>query len=458
MKITVIGAAGVRTPLLVSVFEKNRNIDIDIDTLALMDIDKEHLDIIRLLIDLQSKKSLSNSLNIEFTTNAEEALRGTDYVITTFRVGGMEGRVIDESIPLEYNMLGQETTGAGGFAMAARSIPVLKHYASLMKKLCPEAWIINFANPSGILTEYLINTLGWEKTIGICDAPSTMHSMAASLAGISKNEILMDYFGLNHLGWIRSLRYCGGDLLPKFIQQLKYSDMAGLIPFSPEFINTLGMIPNEYLFYYYSSKQAVTNIKSAGLTRGQHLLQANIELFSELEEQKQKKLFDQMLPTYEHYLYSRWKTYMSSETTNASDATINDLKETPSPEGYGNVALEVIEALRGNSPKINYLNIRNSGAINGMHNDDIVEIPVIVCNGSLKPISVGEIPDHCLGLMKQVKSFEKATINSIENEDYNLALYALSIHPLIQDEMIARKILDQYISKHGSYFPNFKVK
>jgi 6-phospho-beta-glucosidase len=456
MKITILGAAGVRTPILVKALSKLQNSGLE--EISLMDIDNEHLNIIEVLIDQQqSGLSTREFNNIEYTTDARKALLGANYVITTFRVGGMEGRVIDESVPLEYGVLGQETTGAGGFAMAARSIPVLEHYVKIMEEVCPEAWIINFANPSGILTEYLINGLGWEKSVGICDAPASMHTVIARLLNSSTQDVFIDYFGLNHLGWIKSIQFQGEDVLPDVIRHLNELDDQIFFPFKNEFIEMLGLIPNEYLFYYYSSKKAVANISLSGITRAEYLLNINRQLFSDLTSLMGQKLFKVMFDRYKNYMIQRSSSYMMIENSEHRKSGISDeVLESPGEEGgYGHVARKIIESLQGDSPGIHIMNVRNLGAIPCMSAEDVVEVPTFVSKGSIRPLHVGSVPDHCLGLMKQLKAFEKETISSVINKDYKCALKALTTHPLIQDDMTARAILDQYISKHGSLFPGF---
>lgn len=216
MKIAVIGAGGIRTPLIVESILKRQE-RLGVDKLALMDIDAGRLDIIgALTAHLETNRS--SDIKITRTTDPQSALDGADFVITTFRVGGIESRVIDERVPLEIGVLGQETTGPGGFAMGMRSIPVLLSYADLARRLCPDAWLINFANPAGMLTEALTKIGGWDRAVGICDSPSSMQRVAAALIGKPPDEVYLDYFGLNHLGWIRSVIHNSKDYLPKSLK------------------------------------------------------------------------------------------------------------------------------------------------------------------------------------------------------------------------------------------------
>ena len=242
-----------------------------------MDVDAERLAIIGELAQAEQEPQDAPAetgraeLRIDCTTDSRAALAGADFVITTFRVGGMASRVVDERVPLRHGVLGQETTGPGGFAMAMRTIPVLLDYIAMMREACPDAWLINFANPAGLLAEAAVTAGGWTRTVGICDAPEGMRRIAAAIFGMSPDELYLDYFGLNHLGWVRAAFHRGKDLLPRFIATLLAAGTVPGLPFDTEFISALGMIPNEYLFYYYHSREAVANLLREDKTRGEQI-------------------------------------------------------------------------------------------------------------------------------------------------------------------------------------------
>lgn len=453
MKIAIIGAAGVRTPLIIESIVQRQD-RLGINELALMDIDGDRLEIIGWLT-APLERSGKLKFKITRTTRPEESLAGASYVITTFRVGGVASRVIDERVPLNYSFLGQETTGAGGFAMGLRSIPVLLEYVEQMKTLCPDAWLINFANPSGMLAEALNREAGWERSVGICDAPSGMQRIAAYLLEAPYDEVHLDYFGLNHLGWVRSVVYRGKDYLPQLINMLKTGVGGSWLPFEPKLISALGMIPNEYNYYYYYRRQAVRKILDAGQTRGEQILDMNNRLFPRLVELQEMGEAEELQREYRRYLSERSRTYMSGEYGEAGSPTdFNpDLVEALSGEGYAGVALDLIEGLEGLEPKKMVVNVPNRKAIAGMEDMDVVEIPVTVTSGAVQPEVVGEIPTHALGLMKQVKAYERLVVEAAVERSYQKALLALSLHPLVSDYDLARRILDDYCDKHGSYFP-----
>jgi len=453
MKITIIGGAGLRTPIIIKAILARQD-RLDIHELVLLDIDEERLELIGALTS-PLEKLPDTKFRISRTTDPKLALKDADFVITTFRVGGIESRIIDERVPLSHGILGQETTGPGGFAMGLRSIPVILDYISLIRDLCPSAWLINFANPAGMLTEAVIRQSGWTRVVGICDGPASMHLVIAALLGANPDDVYLDYFGLNHLGWIKRIIYRNRDYLPDFLALLKSSNVIPGLPFDPELIINLGMIPNEYLYYYYYGHQAVNNILKAGESRGEQIVKLNLRLFDELSQKYNAQNFSGMKTAYQAYLNTRGGSYMVNETGKSHDLSIlaPKLVETLSDEGYAGVALNLIEALVGNRPIIQILNVPNNGSISDMDEKDVVEIPTLVKHDQIQPMGVGKIPAHCMGLIKQVKYFEHLTIEAAVEGSYQKARLALTIHPLVGDFLIARMILDEYITKHKGFFP-----
>jgi 6-phospho-beta-glucosidase len=454
LKLTILGAAGVRTPLIVeSIIHRQERLGIT--DLALMDIDADHMEIIGALTEPLEKKA---RFQIHRTTDSRQALKDADYVITTFRVGGIDSRVIDERVPLSHGVLGQETTGPGGFAMGLRSIPVLLKYVDEMRQLCPRAWLLNFANPAGMMAEAVSRQASWERVVGICDSPGQMQRVAAAVIGAPVEAVFLDYFGLNHLGWIRRIEYQGKDYLPELIHMLQEAGGMPGLPFDPDLIASLGMVPNEYLYYYYYARQAVDHILQSGQTRGEQIAGLNNRLFKELAlilDSPVNETAEKLNAAYQGYMNNRSETYMVSET--GKHHTFEDFHflnpQALEGEGYAGVALDLIEALSGKKPGIMIVNVPNHGAIHGMHIEDVVEIPVHASQKGLLPIAVGEIPDLALGLMKQVKAYERMTIEAAAQGSYQKALLGLTIHPLVRDYSLAQTILDEYLQQHGEYFP-----
>lgn len=454
MKLAIIGAGGVRTPLLIQALQKRQS-SLGIERLSLMDIDSERL---RLMASVthQLEDTGGLSFSVERTGDLRHALKDADFVITTFRVGGIESRVVDERVPLNLGLLGQETTGAGGFAMGLRSIPVLIDIVHQMEQVCPNAWLVNFANPAGMMIQAVQNATGWKRMAGICDAPSQFLSVFAGLLGVNKVEVELEYFGLNHLGWIRAIRHQGSDHLQEFISLFVKTGGIPEFPFDTDLIESLGMFPNEYLYYYYYSRQAVANIQKAGITRGEQILGDNVLLFNKIKYLIDKGDYPKIETTYLEYIGNRGGTYMKNET-GIGDSTpginLQDLLEQAAYEGYAGVALDLIEALLGTGDRRMILNIHNQKSIPAMAPDDVVEIPARVSRNEITPVKVGQVPDHCLGLMKSIKAYEGMTIQAAIDNSYSKALQALMIHPLVQDRQLAKKVLDGYLAAHGDYFP-----
>jgi 6-phospho-beta-glucosidase len=456
MKITIIGAAGVRTPLIVQAMLERQD-RLGLSELTLMDIDGDRLELIGALT-APLEHSSNTKFQITRTTDPQLALTGADFVITTFRVGGIESRVIDERVPLNHGILGQETTGAGGFAMGLRSIPVLIGYVKLMQTVCPNAWLINFANPAGMLTEAVIRYGDWQRVVGICDGPTTMHGLISAVLGANPEDVILDYFGLNHLGWIKQIIYQNQDHLPELIMLINSLGGAPGLPFDPDFVASLGMIPNEYLYYFYDNSQAVNNILHAGESRGEHVARQNQKLFAELKEKSIIHNIEGMQSAYQAYMALRGSTYMVKETGLPHDFSILDPKliESLPGEGYSGVALNLIEGLIGNKPMVQILNVPNQGAISGMEEQDVVEIPTLVSHDHIQAFAVNRVPMHCMGLIQQVKHYEHLTIEAAIEQSYQKALLALTIHPLVRDYSKAKSILDEYITQHHNYFPVLK--
>jgi 6-phospho-beta-glucosidase len=449
MKLTIIGAGGVRTPLILNAIIK-RNDRLRFTKLALLDIDKKHLELIAKVTE-PVERSLKGSVEILRTTDAHAALDGADFVITTFRVGGIEGRILDEKVALEHNVIGQETTGPGGFAMAMRTIPVLFKYIQIMKKVCPDAWLINFANPSGLITEAVTTQHLWDHIVGICDGPSTLWAFAAAfLNAASLQDVDLDYFGLNHLGWIRSIKYNNKDFLLEILAMMSKSGGIPGYPFKPEFLAALGLIPNEYLYYFYNSEHALRKLKYKKKSRGEMLLESNNRLYMEL----QNSIGNNLKEIYQKYLADRHGSYSDNFGEGIQAAGINmDRIDKLVPDGYAGVALDFIEGISGITPKKLILNVPNGASIYGMEADDVVEICCGLSKNQIINQPVGDIPVHCLGLMKQVKAYEKLTIEAVTTGSYQKAWLALALHPLVRDEENARLILDEYIAAHHVYFP-----
>jgi 6-phospho-beta-glucosidase len=457
LKLTFIGAGGARTPLVIQSILQRQH-DVPIDEVCLMDVDAERLDLMR----MASKPSLAAghpSFRVTWTTNPRQAIEGSDFIVMTFRVGQMPSRVIDEQVPLRHGVLGQETTGPGGCAMALRTIPVLLEYVELIRQLAPKAWLLNFANPSGMLTEAVTRVAGFPRAVGICDDPAAMVRVAAAFCLREASQVFPEYFGLNHLGWLRAVYVDGEDRVPYMLEEVrKAGGRIPGIPFDLDFIDLLGLIPGEYLFFYYYPKQSVENLLRAGRSRAVQILPFNDELYASLRRIRDEDADPSLVEAvYSRYLQQRGETYMTLETGDKASAwhPPEQARQIASAaEGYSGVALDLIKALIGNEvASLPILNVSNQGAVPGMADDDVVEVTCVARNGIVRPVALGPLPDHALALMKTVKAYERLVIQAAVERSYHLAVKALSLHPLVPSYETARAILDDYIDQHGDYFP-----
>jgi 6-phospho-beta-glucosidase len=460
VKLTFIGAGGARTPLVIQSI-LHRQESLPLTHVCLMDTDAERLDLMR-VASRPRLISRTPAFEISWTTDARRAIEGADFIVMTFRAGLMRSRVVDEQAPLKYGVLGQETTGPGGFAMALRTIPTLLHYVDLIRELAPRAWLLNFTNPAGMVTEAVTRVAGFERVVGICDGPASMVRAAAAALNVPARRLFPEYYGLNHLGWLRAIYLDGVDQKPALLQMLKANGGHALgLPFPPGFIEALDAFPNEYLYFFYYPKQSVENLLRAGQSRAQQILPFNDALYENLrrirDEADDPAAVDAV---YARYLRQRHSTYMTLETGAAAHGAVeaaSDREEiAASAEGYAAVALGVIEALTGDHGATPILNVPNRGALPGMADDDVVEVTCHVSHGVVRPIALGALPDHALGLMKSVKAYERLTIRAAVEGSYTLALQALALHPLMPSYETAKMILDDYIAQHGDYFPTLR--
>lgn len=443
MKITVIGAAGVRTPLLIhGLAELARNVPID--EIAFWDIDSERLKMMgRVSAAMAARNSLSAKLNV--CSTAEQAVAGAKYVITSIRAGGIEARVKDENVALDHGLVGQETVGAGGFACAMRNLPVMLDYARIVERAAPGAIIINFTNPVGIISQGLLNHSA-VNVVGVCDTPLETFESIANALGRDPFELEFDYLGLNHLGWVRGVRdRIGTELLPKILSSAELIQKCyrhGLFPV--DFIQRLGLLPTEYLYFYYFPDMAYRNTKRSGQSRGQAIAIMNRELFHKLAQASE----GQLIAIYEDYLRDRNASYFSIEAT-AGQARKEGQALYSQFSGYERIATLVLQALHSSSATSIPLTIRNNGALDDLDADDAVELPCEVSSGGITPRKVGSAPASVRDLLLQVKEYERLTVDSSVNRSNQAALAALVKNPLVGRQDVANKILGDYVRVFG---------
>ena len=332
MKIGVIGGAGVRTVIFINGLLK-RYKKLNIDEVVLYDIDFEKLAVIGKLCRHVVKRE-GKDLVVREVYDAVDAIQGMDYIVTTLRVGGDHSRVVDESVALGNGVIGQETTGVGGFSMAVRTIPVLLEYCELIEKYAPNAWIFNFTNPSGLVTQALHNA-GHHRIIGICDAPSSLKYRMCDKLGVAEEDMYVEFFGLNHLSWVKSIQVGGEEIMPKLIADDDFmSSIHELRIFDRDVVRKTGMIPNEYLYYYYHREKALANINKSDMTRGQTIEKVNIQMMKELKAMDIDADPEEALQIFLYYMQLRENSYMSIESGSSARPML-EKGSLPVPEGMG---------------------------------------------------------------------------------------------------------------------------
>ena len=421
IQVTVIGSGSTYCPELVDGFIKARD-ELHLTRLNLMDIDKRKRVIVGNLC-VRMLRAAGMDTVVTMTDDLEESLKGADFVVTQIRVGMLKARYLDETIPLKYGLIGQETTGIGGFFKALRTIPVMKQITDAIMRICPDAWLVNFTNPSGIVSEYLQNFTK-VKSVGLCNCPITMIDDVKAAAG---ENAQVTYVGLNHLSWITSVKNNGEELLYKlFDDDFAPTVMANIHDdgFDLNCVKAAGGFPSSYLQYYYSRDAKLEYLKKCEKTRALVCM--------EIEEDLLKMYSDESLVTKPALLNKR------------------------GGYKYSLAAVSLINAIANDKQEIHVVNIRNQGALDFMAPDDIVEIAAMVGKDGCKPIPIPHFDNrHIIGLMRIVKEYEKLTVQAAMNGDDQAALNALMVHPLIGDYQAAAACYHEMKFVHSKYLPQF---
>jgi 6-phospho-beta-glucosidase len=455
MKLALIGGGGVRGPLFVA-SALRRAERVGLEELCLMDVDAEKLAIFGALCREVGRRAESD-VRITTTTDPRAALEGASHVVTTIRVGFEQGRVHDERIALKHGMLGQETTGPGGFAMALRSIPAILEYAELLERVSSGAWLFSFTNPAGLVTQALRDA-GFSRTIGICDGANVGHHSVAQWLGVDQRRLRAEVFGLNHLSWTRRVSLDGEDKLAPLLHDPAFLSGTMLKVFDPELVQRIGMWLNEYLFYYYYAERAVASIQADEKTRGEEIVELNRKLLDQLRAIDVARDPAAGLAAFHAYQHRRHATYMHYAQPDAPSMEDAD-KHVEGPqaptgeegEGYAGVALGIVEALETGEPLYTALNVPNEGAIDGMRPGDVVEVSCVADKDGVRPLPIGAIPEHQELLMRAVKRYERLTVEAIRTHSRATAVEALMAHPLVLSYSRARPLVDEYLAAHRDY-------
>ncbi|EMM5373942.1 putative alpha-galactosidases/6-phospho-beta-glucosidases [Klebsiella pneumoniae] len=432
LKIVVIGGGSSYTPELIEGL-LNRYHEMPVASLWLVDIEegKEKVEIIAGLARRMIAKA-GLTIEVVATLDRESALRDADFVCSQFRAGCLDARISDERISLKYGLIGQETNGLGGFANACRTIPIALEIAADMERLCPDAWLLNFTNPSGMVTEAILRH-SRIKAVGLCNVPVIMKKGITTLLQCAdEKEVVMQVAGLNHFIFVRQILHKGKEWLPEVIAEIN----AGRDPLVPRnippfrwpshLLQGLGMIPCAYLRYYYMKddllRQELAEAGGEG-TRG------------EVVKQLEKILFDQ---------------YRDPHLAVKPKAL-----EGRGGQYYSEAACELMNAIYNDKRIIMHVNTRNNGAINGLPDDCAVEVSSLITASGPLPLNVAPFPEDTLRLLQLMKSFERLTIEAALTGNRHTAWRALMLNPLIVSGEKLELALDEVIAENRQWLPAF---
>jgi len=477
LKVALIGGGGPRTIYFTESLLKYSK-RLGITELCLMDNDDRKLSafggICRALANDFAKNN-NNPVTVTLENDFRRAVCGTKAVVFAIRAGGDDARVNDEKIALSFGLIGQETTGAGGFAYAMRTIPVMIEYLRILHETAPEAIAFNFTNPAGLVTQALCDA-GFKNIYGICDNATGIKIELSKVLGISSADLKVNAYGLNHLSWVNAVRLGGTNILPELLSSQAFIDNFKLFAyFDRDIIKYLGEIPNGYLFYYYHREKALANMLKSPKTRGESIRDINRIMLEELSVLDVEKNPDTALEIFRRRMEEREGSYMKMEMDglkkhagldpasynfNFIDRKTDESGRNPAGgplpvpeaiEGYAGVAFNCMESLWHSGKSIDVaLNLPNNGAIEGMESDDVVEVSCDVDETGVKPLQFTGIPHSNFLLMKTIKRYEKLAIKAIRERRREYAYEALTIHPLVSSYSLAKCLVDKYCEANNA--------
>ncbi len=434
LKVVTIGGGSSYTPELVEGFIK-RHHELPVKELWLVDIEagKEKLEIVGNLAKRMVKKA-GIDMTVHLTLDRREALKEADFVTTQLRVGLLEARIKDETIPLQHGLIGQETNGAGGLFKALRTVPVIFDIIKDIQELCPKAWLFNFTNPTGIITEAVFKYTDFKRYVGLCNVPIGVRNGLADQFGLAiteRDRLQIDFGGLNHMVYGLNVTLDGKDVTKEAVEKFARSKVTmqniKAIDFNPDFIEALGVIPCPYHRYYYKTQEMLAD---------------------ELEEFKKGECRAQVVKKLEDSLFELYQ----DETLDIKPPQL----EKRGGAYYSDVACNLISSIYNDKRDIQVVNTLNNGAIRNFADEDSVEVSCVITSEGPKPLAIGHLPEAVDGLVRQIKSFEKLAAKAAAFGDYQAALLALGINPLIPSDDLAQVVLDEMLEAHKDYLPQFK--
>ena len=419
MKIAVIGGGSTYTPELIEGFARRGDVLSGVE-LVLHDIAADRLAVVgglaRRILAAQG-----SSHRLVTTTSLDEAVEAADAVLVQLRVGGQHARLIDETLPGRFGLLGQETTGPGGFAKALRTVPVVLNIAEVVaQRAQSDAWIVDFTNPVGIVTRALLDQD--YRALGLCNVAIGFQRRFAARFGVAADEVQLDHVGLNHLSWIRQVRVDGVDRMPDLLDTPAAEELAGAIRVPADLLRTLGAIPSYYLHYFYCTDRAIAE-QASGPHRAEEVLQIERTLLAMYAN-----------PALDHkpaLLEQRGGAY------------------------YSEAAAALVTSLLTGDRAHHYVNVRNNGSVAGLPDDAVVEVPATVDRAGAHPVPIAPLAPELLGLVQAVTAYEVLTIQAARTGDRRVAVRALLANPLVQQWDRAVPLLDALLEANRPHLPQF---
>lgn len=432
LKIATIGGGSSYTPELVEGFIKRYN-ELPVSELWLVDIEagKEKLEIVGNLAKRMIAKA-GVPIEVHLTLDRKTALKDADFVTTQFRVGLLEARAKDERIPLKYGVLGQETNGPGGLFKGLRTIPIILDICRDMEELCPDAWLINFTNPAGMVTEAVLRYSNINKVVGLCNVPIGMEMGIAKLLEVEHSRVRIDFAGLNHMVYGLDVYVDGESVKDKVIDLLTNPENSSFVKnvqgrgWEPSFLRALNALPCPYHNYYYKTREMVEKDIENAAKEG-----TRAEVVQKLEKDLFELYKDPNLAIKPPQLEKRGGAY------------------------YSDAAVRLITSIYNDKRDIQPVNTMNNGAIASIPNDSAVEVSCVITKDGPKPITMGDLPVPVRGLVQQIKSFERVAAEAAVTGDYDKAVLALTINPLVASDKIAKQIVDEMLEAHKEHLPQF---
>jgi 6-phospho-beta-glucosidase len=418
-KITVVGGGSTYTPEFVDGFIQHRG-RLSVGEIVLYDIDKDRLDLVGGFTSRMVEHAGLESL-VTLTTDRPAAVEGANFIVSQIRVGGMTARIRDEKIPLKHGVIGQETTGPGGTLKAWRTIPAVLDIARDVERYAPNAWLLNFTNPSGIITETLLKYTNL-RSVGLCNNPINFVAAIAAVFEVSPEEVFLEWVGLNHVNWVRRVFVNGRDVTGAAIERVEVGGIPDY-PFDARLVRMLGVLPTWYLQYYYHHDRKIAEALEADKTRG--------EVVAKVEEDLLKKYADPELVTKPLELGMRGGAR------------------------YSEAAIRLILSLVFDRRDVQIVDVLNDGAIEDLPGDGSVEVPCVIGAHGISPLHMGQLPDTIRSLCQTAKAWESWVVEAGVTGSRQAALMAMMTNPLVPSFDVAQALLEDMLEENKEFLPQF---